>query len=64
MVWSVMESLVGSLRLGAPVQGATFVTAVEITEESEALRDDFDFFVGIDLAAQKHKRVSSMPPGK
>ena len=35
--------------------GATFVTVVEIREESKALADDFDFYVGIDLASAKHQ---------
>jgi hypothetical protein len=63
-VWSVVESLVGSLRYRAPVQGATFVTAVDITEETKALRDDFDLFVGIDLAAQKHQACIVNRSGK
>lgn len=37
---------------------------VEITEETKALRDDFDFFVGIDLAAQKHQACVVNRSGK
>jgi transposase len=50
-----MKSLVGSLRVGAPVQGATVVTVVEIARGDQMLADEFDFYVGIDLAATKHR---------
>jgi hypothetical protein len=52
-----MESLVGSSRLQSKSAstGATFVTAVEMTKETRRLVDDFDFYVGIDLATQKHQ---------
>ncbi len=47
-VWSVMESLVGSLRLSKSAStGATFVTAVENHGGEQTLIDDFDFYVGI-----------------
>lgn len=44
--------------------GATFVTVVEITEEIKALADDFDFYVGIDLAAAKHQACIVNRTGK
>jgi len=51
-----MESLVGSLRLSKSAStGATFVTAVENHGGEQTLIDDFDFYVGIDLAVEKHQ---------
>jgi transposase len=35
--------------------GATFVTVVERMEETKAMADDFEFYVGIDLGAAKHQ---------
>jgi hypothetical protein len=43
--------------------GATFVTEVETTEDTK-LMDDFDFYVGIDLAAQKHQACVVNRTGK
>jgi hypothetical protein len=37
--------------------GATFVTVVEIARGDQMLADEFDFYVGIDLAATKHRAL-------
>jgi Transposase len=64
-VWSVMESLVGSLRLSKSAStGATFVTAVEDHGGEQTLIDDFDFYVGIDLAVEKHQACVVNRTGK
>ena len=64
-VWSVMESLVGSLRLSKSAStGAIFVTAVEDHGGEQTLIGDFDFYVGIDLAFQKHQACVVIAPGK
>src|SRR5437764_3804216 len=64
-VWSVMESLVGSLRLSKSAStGATFVTAVEKHGGEQTLIDDFDFYVGIDLAFEKHQACVVNRTGK
>ena len=44
--------------------GATFVTAVEDHEGEQTLTDDFDFYVGIDLAAEKHQACVVNRTGK
>src|SRR4051794_5672954 len=55
-VWSVMEVSWGVCAFQrAPVQGATFVTAVENHGGEQTLVDGFDFYVGIDLAVEKHQ---------
>jgi transposase len=52
-----MESLVGSLRVGAPVQGrrSSRLSRGLGNGGDRRLVEDFDFYVGIDLAAAKHQ---------
>ena len=52
-----MESLVGSLRVGAQVQGRRLSRRSRGRDKggAKALADDFDFYVGIDLATAKHQ---------
>ena len=55
----------GSLRLSKSAStGATFVTAVEDDGGEQRLIDDLDFYVGIDLAAEKHRACVVNRSGK
>ena len=54
----------GSLRLSKSAStGATFVTAVENHGGEQTLIDDFDFYVGIDLAGSVANRRAKAGSG-
>jgi Transposase len=59
-----MKSLVGSLRLRAPVQGGVRHGGRDNGGKTKELINDFDFYVGIDLAAEKHQACVVNRTGK